>query len=279
MSTVDNPVDVYVVGTGMVGYAQLTREVESAFAESEAVYLLDTTGPTNKYIEEEFGADVYNLGELYEEGTDRRETYDRMADVVLSAAEEAQGPVTFALYGHPMIFVNPSRQVVDRGTDRGLKVDVLPGISSLDAVFCDAGFDPAENGLQTFEATDLLVREWELNPEVPAMIWQVSVVETTRHTERESRPGRFTRFREYLERFYPADHTAHLLQTAIFPVADSKDIPVEIGRLEERTEALNNGYYILYIPPVRERSVQNEELAEKVKSREHLEEITADDVE
>lgn len=276
MSDIENPTDIYVAGTGMVGFSQLTREVESAFEESEEVFLLDTKGPINNYIHEEFDVDIYDLGSHYGDDKDRRQTYDEMADVVLEAANDADDPVTFALYGHPMIFVNPSRQVIEEGQELGMNVEVMPGISSLDTVFCDIAFDPAANGLQTFEATDLLVREWELNPEVPAMIWQVSVVETALHTDRDSRPERFTRFKEYLQQFYPDDHTVHLLQTATFPIAESKNIPVELDEFETKTEDLNNGYYILYVPPARERGVQNEELAEKVESEEHLHHITKD---
>jgi tetrapyrrole methylase family protein/MazG family protein len=108
------------------------------------------------------------------------------------------------------------------------------------------------------------------------MIWQVSVVETVLHTDRDSVPERFTQFKEYLQQFYPDDHTVHLLQTATFPIAESKNITVALDQLETKTEELNNGYYILYIPPVEKRDVQNESLAENVQSREHLHRITAD---
>jgi uncharacterized protein YabN with tetrapyrrole methylase and pyrophosphatase domain len=165
-----------------------------------------------------------------------------MASLVLDAVADAENPVIFALYGHPMIFVNPSRQIIEEGEDRGMNVEVMPGVSSLDTVFCDISFDPAANGLQTYEATDMLLREWELNPEVPAMIWQVSVVETTLHTDRDSVPKRFTRFKEYLQQFYPDDHTVHLLQTATFPIAESKNIPIELDSFEDKTEELNSGY-------------------------------------
>jgi len=276
MSEIENPTDIYVVGTGMVGYSQLTREVESAFEESEEVYLLDTKGPINKHIQSEFEAVVYDLTEHYGDDKDRQKTYDEMASLVLDAADDAKKPVTFALYGHPMIFVNPSRQVIKKGESQGMNVEVMPGVSSLDTIFCDINFDPAANGLQTYEATDMLLREWELNPEVPAMIWQVSVVETTLHTDRDSVPGRFTRFKEYLQQFYPDDHTVHLLQTATFPIAESKNIPVDLEKFETKTEELNNGYYILYIPPVEKRDIRNESLAEQAQSRKHLHRITED---
>lgn len=276
MPGIENPIDIYVAGTGMVGYSQITREVESAFEESEVVYLLDTKGPINGYLENEFDVDIYDLSEHYGDDKDRRETYDEMADAVLEGADCSDGPVTFALYGHPMIFVNPSRQVLEEGRELDMNVEVMPGISSLDTVFCDIGFDPAANGLQTYEATDLLVREWELNPEVPAMIWQVSVVETALHTDRDSLPSRFTRFKEYLQQFYPDDHTVHLLQTATFPIAESKDITVDLDKFESKTDDLNQGYYILYIPPANRRDVQNEDLAETVQSEEHLHQITKD---
>ncbi|MUV50273.1 MULTISPECIES: SAM-dependent methyltransferase [Haloarcula] len=276
-STQDNPIDIYIIGTGMVGYTQLTREAENALQASERVYLLDGQPMVENHIKETYTEDVVMLNREYNEGEDRVATYDRMSEEVLKGATEVDGPITFALYGHPMIFVNPSRSVIRQGREQGLNVEVQPGISAIDCVYSDIAFDPAANGVQMFEATDLLLREWELNPEVPAMIWQVSVVETDRHTEKRSKESRFTRFKEYLQNFYPEDHTGYLLQTATYPIAESQRHEFEISNLEQMAPILDKGYYILHLPPINERDLQNEELLQEVRSEDHLEEITVRD--
>lgn len=145
----------------------------------------------------------------------------------------------------------------------------------MDCLYADIGFDPAENGVQMFEATGLLLREFELNPDIPAMIWQIGALESAIYTTAASKPERFTRFRKYLERFYPPDHTVSLLQTATYPISDSQQIEFEIGEFETMADQIT-AVQTLYIPPVRKRPVQNEKLAELTESADHIKTITDD---
>lgn len=264
--------DIYVIGTGMVGYRQLTQEAIGALEASERAYLVHFKRTVKEYIGE-FVDEVVPLTDEYEEGRDRGHAYARMAERVMDGAETAGSPVTFALYGHPMVFVSPTRWIVDEAPDRDLTVEVKPGISSMDCLYADLALDPGEQGIQMFEATDLLVREFELDPEVPAMIWQVGVIESILHSTRDSVPGRFSRFRDYLERFYPSDHVVKLVRTATYPIADPEIIEFEIGEFGSVADEVN-AVQTLYIPPVRERPVRNEDLYERVQSREHLELVT-----
>ncbi|SHJ99257.1 SAM-dependent methyltransferase [Haladaptatus paucihalophilus] len=267
-----NFVDIYVIGTGMVGTRQFTQEAISALEQCERVYLVHFQKSVKKYLEE-FTDQVHVLTDEYNEGEKRDNTYARMAQQVLDGAEESEGPVVFALYGHPMVFVSPSRWVIDEAPERGLEVEVQPGISSMDCLYSDIAFDPAKNGVQMFEASDLLLREFDLNPDIPAMIWQVGMLESALYTTNSSEPERFTRFREYLERFYPPDHSVSLLQTATYPISNSRQIEFEIKDFEKMADEIN-AIQTLYIPPANERPVQNEELAELFKSKEHIETIT-----
>lgn len=268
--------DIYIVGTGMVGYTQLTMQARQALERAERTYIVDGQPLVVDHVRSEYCEEVVDLSEEYTDGENRAEIYERMARRVLDDAEETDGPVTLALYGHPMVFVSPSQIVIERAPRRGLDVEVQPGISAIDCIYADLGFDPAENGVQMFEATDLLLREFPLNPEVPAMIWQIEAVETIHHTERGSDPVKYERFRDYLLEFYPDDHEVHLLQTAMYPVADSIQLSVELGNLESLTPQLDDGAYIMYVPPVRERPIQNERLVEELRSDDHVELITRD---
>lgn len=268
-----HPYDVYVVGTGMVGYRQLTRETEAAFRKSDRVYLVHYQRLVQEHIENAYDTEVITLTDEYETGLNRVHTYERMADRVLDGATTTDGPVSFALYGHPMVFVSPAKWVVTRGPDRGLSVKVLPGISSMDCLYADIGLDPAEHGIQMFEATDLLLREYDLNPTVPMMIWQIGSVGSILHSAAPSTPERFTPLREYLQRFYPADHTAYLLQTATYPITDSVQIEFQLDEFESIHDQVT-AVQTLYVPPVAHREIQNTELYEQLTSTEHLEEIT-----
>lgn len=97
-----DPVDIYVVGTGMVGARQLTREAIAALERSERLYLVHFQKSIVRYLEE-FTEDIVILNDEYTDGENRRDTYARMAERVLDGAEQADGPVAFALYGHPAV--------------------------------------------------------------------------------------------------------------------------------------------------------------------------------
>lgn len=274
----DNPVDIYIIGTGMRGRQQMTKEAERAIEASERFYSIHMSKLYEEYINQ-MDVEQYDLRGHYSEGKDRVDTYEEVAETVLEAAEEVNEPVTLALYGHPMVFVSPSRKVINRAEERGLVVEVRPGISSMDCLYTDLGFDPGQSGVQMFEATDMLLREWELNPEVPAMIWQIGAVESSiHHTSVEDKPERYSRVREYLQQFYPDDHTVISAQTPIYPTTEPKQYEFQLNEFESMHEDLNK-LQTLYIPPVRERPVQNEELQEQFRTVDHLEMITEEQLE
>jgi uncharacterized protein YabN with tetrapyrrole methylase and pyrophosphatase domain len=268
-------IDVYVVGTGMVGYRQLTREVEAAFEQSNRILLVDSQDLVVEYLQESYDADVVDLREEYHVSEPRGDVYDRMAERTLDAAA-AEPPVTLAVYGHPKVFVSPSTYITERAPDRDLNVEVRPGISAMDCMYAEFDIDPAANGMQMFEATDLLVREFDLNPEVPAMLWQVGTVESALHSTADSAPCRFTRLREHLQGFYPDDHEVSLLRASTYPVTESEQVSFPLSEFESMHDGVSPAH-TLYVPPVRERPVQNETLESKVSSPEHLNRITLGD--
>lgn len=270
--------DIYIAGTGTVGYRQLTEEVKEAFKKSETIYLLHHQELVKEYLDEEF-ARVVDVSDEYNEEEVRSNTYQRIADRVLEGAlGEHSGPVTFATYGHPMLFVDSSRILMEEAPSRDLDVEVMPGTSALDCLYTDIGLDPAINGLQIYDATDILVREADLNPRTPAMILQIGSVESVLYSTRKSKPERFTNIKNHLQQFYPDDHEVYLLQTATFPISDSEQTGFELQNFDtEQVSEQVRHIHTLYIPPYEVRSVENNDMLEKIQSPEHLRSITKSD--
>lgn len=211
------PFDIYIAGLGNVGTRQITKEVEEVLRKSERVFLLFYQKVLHDYIANDLGTPVTDLHSEYEEGLDRSKTYRKMADRVMSAAIDATAPITLELYGHPTIFVSPTRIIQEEAPEKGLLVKVLPGISSIDCIFAEIGFDPGTSGIQMYEATDFLVRRFTPDPSVPLFLWQIGTLETGLYSSKRSKPERFVRLRQYLQKFYPADHILYLLRTATYP--------------------------------------------------------------
>ncbi|PSP51025.1 hypothetical protein BRC60_03980 [Halobacteriales archaeon QH_1_68_42] len=251
MTKQDRPAtDIYVVGTGIVGYRQLTSEATAALERSGSIHLLHTQEIVYEHFEAEYDADLIDLRDGYQENEIREDIYERMAGRILSEAEEATEPVAFALYGHPLVYVSPAKLILEEAPARDLTVDVRPGVSAMDCLYTDLNLDPARKGIQMYEATDLLLREYDLNNYVPLMIWQID-----------------------LKEYYPTDHTVVLCRTSTTPLAESERIEYELDNLEAIHETVTPTH-TLYVPPARERQIQRPELREAVRSTGHLEGIT-----
>jgi precorrin-3B methylase len=266
------PFDIYIVGLGIVGTRQITKEVDYILKKSDHVFLLFTQNTMHDYITNEIGTEVTDLHEEYEEGSDRFDTYRRMADRVLNNAKNTNKSITHAPYGHPSIFVSPTRLIQEEGPKHGLRVKVVPGISAIDCIFAEIGLDPGTNGVQMYEASDFLLRKFEPNPYVPLFLWQIGAIETGLYSMKKSKPERFSRIRQYLESFYPKSHILYLLRTATYPFTNSEQHGFQLKNFEKQHYKIDP-VHTLYIPPVDTKEVADKDLANNMVSKAHLNKI------
>jgi hypothetical protein len=268
----NHPFDIHVVGLGMVGVAQITREAEQAIQNSNHVFFVDPGFGIEDYLRSISSATVTNLLGCYKEGEDRNKAYERMASYVIKAALE-DSPVCFATYGHPFVLVHPTNLIKKASELLGLRIDILPGISTFDTVLIDLAFDPGTSGLQMFEATDLLIRDRPLQSDVPCLLWQVSSVETGLFTRSLPSSRRFERLQQHLLKFYPAEHIVTSILSSNFPLlgAIKESFP-----LKDLPNSLGNGHQsgTLFIPPVHKRPIKNFDLSYETYDIDHLASIS-----
>jgi uncharacterized protein YabN with tetrapyrrole methylase and pyrophosphatase domain len=266
------PYDVYVVGLGIVSVRQVTREAESAMRRSSQIfYACDAIG-IHDYLAELSPIVTEIYASTLREGEDRLSKYNRIAATVLEAALD-HPPVTFAVAGHPMVFVYPTQQILAAAADLGLRVAVLPGISAFDCMIVDLGLDPGTGGVQMFETTALLLHQRALQPDVPCFLWQVGSVETRLFTRMPSVPERYRRLEAHLIKYYPPDHRVKVVYSSSHPLADAAILEFAIRDMHEHAAEIHPGA-TLYIPPARPAEIRDAELRQLVDSGEHLQAIT-----
>src|SRR5882757_5086244 len=95
---------------------------------------------------------------------------------VMLRAVRAGHSVLGVFYGHPGVFVSPSHRAIAVAREEGYKAKMLPGISAEDYMFADLEFDPSQSSCNTYEATELLLRDRHLDPAIQHIIWQVGSV-------------------------------------------------------------------------------------------------------
>jgi precorrin-6B methylase 1 len=253
------PFDIGIVGTGIVGTHQLTREAEEVIRRCRRTFVIDSGYGIPEYLET-LCPDVTELGPLYRPGGNRMPTYHRMAAEVISAAT-ADAPVCLATYGHPWVYCYPTTLITRAAPLLGLHVEVFPGVSSFDTLLVDLGTDIAFNGIQMYEATDLLLRRRPIQSDVTCVIWQPTVVGDPTYPAEPPTAEQFEPLQEHLLRFYPSGHEAALVTTKTFPLTRSVVQRLRLGDLAtELARAPQVG--TLYIPALSERPVEDARLME-----------------
>jgi uncharacterized protein YabN with tetrapyrrole methylase and pyrophosphatase domain len=211
------------------------------------------------------------------EGQGRLAKYNAIAARVIEAALD-HPPVTFAIAGHPLVFVYPTQQILAVADVLNLGVKVMPGISSLDCMIIDLEMDPGTLGVQMYETTGFLLQQRELQPDVPCFLWQVGSVETRLFTRAVSVPERFHRLQEHLMKFYPPQHPVKVVYSSSHPLAAPAVMEFRLDEMDQYADRIHAGA-TLYIPPAKVPEVRDHELAALVDSIDHLRAITrpADD--
>lgn len=204
-----SPVDVWIAGLGMRVGQVLPETIEILSASRKIFYLSHAPG-----VAELLGNccnDVLDMRDFYINDVDRLSTYKRIAATVFDAAMQ-EPPVTFAVYGHPLVLSVPSKILLSLGPELGLSVRALPAVSSLDCLQADLGVDLVADGVQMHEATDLLLYRRRLLPEVATILWQVGVMDV--RGER-ALAERLTHLRDWVCRYYPPDHAAVAVSSSV----------------------------------------------------------------
>jgi uncharacterized protein YabN with tetrapyrrole methylase and pyrophosphatase domain len=259
---VEEAFDIYIVGLGIVSVHQITREVEAAMQRSQEVLYIANGFGLAEYLSQ-LCPHVTDLSAAYQEGEDRMNAYNIMTAKVVEAALDHH-PVTFALYGHPLVFAWPPFQVLEVASLLGLRTKVLPGVSAMDCLFVDLKLDPA-GGLQMYEATDLLLCQRPLQADIPCLVWQIGAVETRLYSQSTSKPERFSRIKNYLLKYYPPDHNATAVCCSSFPLVPSQLTTFALKDIEMYAQDLSSGV-TLYIPPVQVRPIMDHELLKDIDS-------------
>jgi uncharacterized protein YabN with tetrapyrrole methylase and pyrophosphatase domain len=186
-----------------------------------------------------------SLNPLYKRGVPRERIYSAIAEEIVRVARGGRH-VCAAFYGHPGFLARPAHEAITRARDEGITARMLPAVSALDCLFADLGLDPADTGLQTYEATDFLIHARRPDTSAALVLWQLSVIGKTRWSP-EPDYGGVRVLVEHLTRFYPVDHEVIAYEASPFPGVPTPRI--ERVPLGELPEARLTQMSTLYVPP------------------------------
>jgi len=162
---------IYLLGSGIKGALHLTVETIQALRVCRRVYVLHSDHALLDAVREHC-ADVQDLASLYEGQSIRDDVYHLISHQLVEQARES-GPVALLVHGHPFFLVSAAEYTLDLAEEHGLRVSVLPAVSSFDTLLCDLRIDYGY-GVQIFDTTTLLKAGWNPNPQVPLLLFQLA---------------------------------------------------------------------------------------------------------
>ncbi|OAX34110.1 hypothetical protein K503DRAFT_835106, partial [Rhizopogon vinicolor AM-OR11-026] len=151
---------------------------------------------------------------FYNKNKSRYDSYILQMCEVMLRAVRAGHDVLGVLYGHPGVFISPSHRAIAVAREEDYKAKMLPGISAEDYMFADLEFDPSQQSCNTYEATELLLRDRPLDPAIQHIIWQVGSVGVI---DIEFEKSKFHLLVDRLEKDFGPDHKVVHYIGAVLP--------------------------------------------------------------
>ena len=194
-----------VAGCGLAGIDGL-RDIEHEVADAQVVFYCLSSPIMRLWIRQR-RPDALDLAALYDED-DRFYTYIQMSELIVASTRLGLATVA-VFYGHPGVFCSPGHQAVRAANGEGLRARMRPGLSALDYLVADVGFDPAIPGLQMFEATRLVSGNHRIDPSLHVVLWQVGVVGEMSGGPKMARNSGFNALATVLCDVYEPDQPLH----------------------------------------------------------------------
>ncbi|KAF4568116.1 hypothetical protein EYR40_010489 [Pleurotus pulmonarius] len=239
-----------IAGTGIASIKHITLETLSYIEQADKIHYAVVDPATQAFVLEKSKnpQECFDLTDYYDNDKPRYESYVQMSEVIMK--DVRQGYDVLALfYGHPGVFVFPSHRAIAIAREEGYSAKMLPGVSAEDYMFSDIGFDPANPGCTSQEATALLVSGRSLDPLVHNIIWQVGGVgvETMIFNNRK-----FHLLIDRLERDFGPDQVVIHYIGAVLPQSPTVRDEYTVADLrKEEIVKLISASSTFYIPPRR----------------------------
>jgi hypothetical protein len=241
------PGELTVIGSGIetVGFAlgdeELIRSADAVFycvADPATVVWLRSIRP-----------DAYDLYVLYDDDKVRYTTYMQMTEAMLHFVRRGKRVVAI-YYGHPGVFVLSTHRAILIARREGHKATMRASVSALDCLCADLGIDPAHPGMQTHEATDMLIRRRAPDTTLHVVLWQVGLIGEMGFRRKGYINQNFSIFIEYLQQSYGNEYPVTHYMASRYPTIEPVVERYPLSALHDPTaQALVTGISTFYLAP------------------------------
>lgn len=131
---------------------------------------------------------------------------------------------------------------------------MLPAVSAEDCLFADLGVVPGRRGCQSYEATDFLVRNRQIDKHVPLILWQAGALGQLTSAPSRDHPNLLI-LAELLRKWYGPEHQVIIYEAASGAACDTV---IEYVSLAHVGDVGISPMATLFVPPVKDAPVDQE---------------------
>ena len=240
--------ELIVIGSGIetAGFSVADERVIEA---ADRVFYCVADPATAVWLKER-RPDAYDLYVLYDDAKLRHVTYMQMTEAMLHFVRRGMRVVAI-FYGHPGVFVLSTHRAIAIARREGHRAVMRAGVSALDTMCADLGFDPSQPGLMTYEATDMIVRRRRPDPALHVVLWQVGLIGELGYRRQGFLNSGFSLLLDHLEAVYGRDQVVTNYVGSRYPGIDPMIARHTIAELREPSvQASVTGLSTFYLPPV-----------------------------
>ncbi|NKF49986.1 hypothetical protein G3R49_05295 [Shewanella sp. WXL01] len=187
----------------------------------------------------------------------RRDTYAQMVEAILQQVRQGLD-VVVALYGHPGIFACVSHLAIKQAKVEGFEAQMLPGVSAEACLWADLGIDPGQAGHQSYETTQFMLYNHQINPYTHVLLWQIALAGEHSLTQFATTKDRLQILVEHLNQWYPLDHQVVIYEAPNLPLMSPR---IDWLALKDLSDADLTMISTLMIPPVGKLKLNQQMLA------------------
>ncbi|MDR6227101.1 nucleoside triphosphate pyrophosphohydrolase [Desmospora profundinema] len=242
------PGKIIVVGLGAGDVDNLPLGTVRLLTSGQRVWLRTGEHPGVTWLQAE-GMKAQPFDFVYKEESDFPAVYRRIVRTLLDEAQRG-AEVVYAVPGHPMVAEATVRQLLDKGRQEGVTVEIKGGGSFLDPAFTAVGIDPLE-GFQLLDGTGLTADR--VDPEQHLFIAQV-------YDRMVASEVKLT-----LMEVFPDEHPVQVLEAAGVPDMERVET-IPLWELD-RTNRFGN-LTTIHVPPLQSEAARRRRFS-------YLEEIVA----
>jgi len=233
--------------------AHVTVEARVSIEKAQKLFYLVSDFTTEQWLQS-LNPTAESLRSCYVPGRQRSEIYEEMVERTLGPVRRGLH-VCMALYGHPAVCANSSREAVKRARHEGFDAVMQPGISAEDCLFADLNIDPS-HGCQSFDATNFVMRRRKADPSIGLILLQVAQIGVSVYRARDCRsPKGLQLLTEFLLDTYPAKHKVTIYQTNCLPLDEPIIETVWSRNLLSAPVTVRS---LLYVPPLYSAPIDQE---------------------